>query len=423
MDKKQKIQAISIAIIGILYFFANMQRVAIPGAIFDTLQIDFNANAAQITALGAILMYIYAVFQLFLGFWVDKFGGKKIIKIGSIMFFIGSFLFAFARNLPFLYLSRTLVAIGVSSYYLSLISELKENIPQRNYALVLSIVLCVGYLGGIFANAPFVVLVDKYGWREVLFAIAILTGIFSCFYFFIAKDNKKKKNSKSKKEKFKLIKTVLQNHTNLKTITYACAIYGSFYVLQTVIGKKFLQDFCQFSSVKAATIMSITATMYAISGVFLAFLSKEIYHKKILFLRIVSSLNCLILFFICACLIFNIRTFWIAVMFCILALGSSISSLLVPYLQDINKTGSSTAISFMIFAMYVVVGFLGNITGFFLNLFPSQKINGIIIYNTKSYLALFIMLFIFVLIALICVFRLKESKKIQKLVGIFASHA
>src|SRR5574344_393868 len=116
MNNNTKFQMISIIIIGILYFFVNIQRAAIPGAIFDTLQVDFNADAAQITALGAILMYIYAVMQLILGVFVEKFGGKKIIYFGSLFFCVGSFLFVFAKNLNFLFFSRCLVAIGVSSY-------------------------------------------------------------------------------------------------------------------------------------------------------------------------------------------------------------------------------------------------------------------------------------------------------------------
>nr|MBP7212435.1 hypothetical protein [bacterium] len=79
MKKQKKFQIISIALIGIMYFFVNIQRAAIPGAIFDTLQADFKANAGQITALGAILMYIYAIMQLVLGVLIERFSGKKII--------------------------------------------------------------------------------------------------------------------------------------------------------------------------------------------------------------------------------------------------------------------------------------------------------------------------------------------------------
>src|SRR5574344_249090 len=420
MKPQKKFQIISIFVIGILYFFVNIQRAAIPGAIFDNLQNDFSANAAQITSLGAILMYIYATMQLLLGVLIESYGGKKIINIGAIFFCVGSILFCFSKNLTFLYISRILVAIGVSVYYVSLISELKQAVSQRNYAIYLSIILFVGYLGGIFANAPFVVMVDKFGWREALLLFAVLSVAFSVLYFLVSLKTKTKKLKSSKKVSFSIFKNISKSHTNLKAITYACALYGSFYVIQTVIGKKFLQDFCFFSSIKAATVMSITAALYAFSGIILAFLSKQFYYRKIFFLKLVSTISCFLFLGICLCIIFNIRTSLIAVSFCLLSLIASISSILVPYLQDVNKSGSSVAISLMIFGMYMTVGFLGNISGIFMNLFPSKTINGITIYSTSSYLTMFGVRFLLILVALISVFRLKESKKIQKLIGIYS---
>ena len=47
-----------------LYFFANLQRVAIPGSIFNELQSTLNVGAKYITALSSMFMYIYAVGQL-----------------------------------------------------------------------------------------------------------------------------------------------------------------------------------------------------------------------------------------------------------------------------------------------------------------------------------------------------------------------
>ena len=63
----------------ILYVMANFQRVAIPGAIFDTLQADLQANAPTITSFGATFMYTYAFSLLAIGMLVDRFSGVKVI--------------------------------------------------------------------------------------------------------------------------------------------------------------------------------------------------------------------------------------------------------------------------------------------------------------------------------------------------------
>ena len=60
LHQKHGLRFILIAIATLFYFLANVQRVAIPGAIFDLLQNDFMASASKITLLGAIFCYVYA---------------------------------------------------------------------------------------------------------------------------------------------------------------------------------------------------------------------------------------------------------------------------------------------------------------------------------------------------------------------------
>ena len=69
-----------------LYFFANLQRVAIPGSIFNELQSDLNVGAKYITALSSMFMYIYAVGQLFAGLLADRYGGERAITWGGMLF-------------------------------------------------------------------------------------------------------------------------------------------------------------------------------------------------------------------------------------------------------------------------------------------------------------------------------------------------
>ena len=77
----------------LFYFFANFQRIAIPGAVFDLLQEDLRVSAPYITAFGAIFMYIYAFNQLIIGILVERFGGFRIILAGGFILALGAILF------------------------------------------------------------------------------------------------------------------------------------------------------------------------------------------------------------------------------------------------------------------------------------------------------------------------------------------
>ena len=48
-----------------LYFFANIQRVAVPGAVFDRLQRLYGCQAAGVAGLGAAFMFAYTVWYAF----------------------------------------------------------------------------------------------------------------------------------------------------------------------------------------------------------------------------------------------------------------------------------------------------------------------------------------------------------------------
>lgn len=418
--KKIPLAEISLVILGsILYFIANLQRVAVPGAIFDVLQNDLHTTAQSITSLGASFMYIYALSQLVIGILIARFGGFRIITIGCLLFLTGSVLFPFSQTLPLLYFSRALIGLGSATFYIGLINETRRLVPKKNFGIVLSLILLIGYLGGIIANAPLVALIDKIGWRETFIITGILSAIVCVFFAIIDRTASHQPIDKSVHMDLELYKETFSNKRNLNLYSFACLNYGLYYVVQTVIGKKFLQDFCLMSVMKAATILSIMGALYAVSGSILAFWSKAVLNRRTVFLRL-TSLNTLFVFstiLICVCL--NIRTPIIAFLFCTIAFGASLSPLLVPLLHDFNGPKvANTAVSVMICGFYLAVAVLGNIVGCFLDMFkPILNANGDLVANTNSYIAIFALTVILAIYSFINVFKIDESTKTKRLIS------
>ena len=136
--KNRQIKFLLIFLGTLFYFFANFQRIAIPGAIFDILQHELKVSAPYITAFGAIFMYIYACSQLINGVLVDRYGGLRVMMTGGIVLALGCLLFPMTSNLALMYFSRALVGLGGSMFYLSLIRELKailNYIKSKGYTV------------------------------------------------------------------------------------------------------------------------------------------------------------------------------------------------------------------------------------------------------------------------------------------------
>ncbi len=411
LHQKHYYRFILITLGTILYFLANIQRVAVPGAIFDLLQGDFLTGASKITLLGSIFCYVYAFCQLIVGLMVDKFGGFRVIAIGSIVFSIGAVLFPLSDNINILYLSRALVGFGAATFYISSIREVKKFAKDKNFSLAISYILFIGYCGGIFANAPFVAVVGKIGWHQSLFGIgcfgAIITLIYLILLFIFKPVHIEKKTDISLKPFIE----VLKNKKNINLYIFGSTNYGLYYVLQSIIGKKFLQDFCNFGVNKAALILSVMAVISAFAGTIVAYISKCMGNKRALIFKTVGILSVLSVLSVFGLLFLNIHSKIIALIFCIPSFIGSISPLLILTLHCLNRYEiSATAVSIQNFGFFMMVGILGMLSGMLMNVFEPQNINGVLIYSNKSYLLVYGLFLILSIIQVYCAFKIKDEK-------------
>ena len=394
----------------LLYFFANIQRVAIPGAIFDLLQADLHLSAPRVTALGSSFMYVYALNQLTIGVLINRYGGRRVITAGGLLFCIGSLLFPWSST-PFeLYFSRGLTGLGASAIYLSLIDEIIRSFPG-NYTIAISLAIMTGYAGGIMANAPFVAGVHLLGWQTLLKLIAALSiGCYLCFLV-AGMGGGKRGPGRRISGVSTTFKGVLALRHNRELFLFSGINFGLYYVLQTVIGKKFLEDFCRFEPEPAAWILSLMGALSALSCVLFALLSRLTGNRRRIFCRAAGVVCFTVFTLVTLCLAFDLGCAgMIAGLFCLLALTASTSSITIPLLHETNPPElAGTAVSFMNFSFYLAVAIFGNAVGFLLNLYPPEQSGGIRIYSRDSYLAVFLMFALCSCVVLKYSLRMRET--------------
>ena len=404
MKEKNFIVSISLILLGTLfYFFANFQRIAIPGAIFDILEQELSVGAPEITAFGAIYMYIYAFTQLLNGIFVDRYGGYRVMLVGSIIMGLGCLIFPLTSNLTLMYFARALLGLGGSMFYLSIIKELGLLFEEKDFGIALSIMLFAGYSGGIIANAPFVMAMRVLSWREILLIIAGIVIVSIIAYLILLSKVELKPVNRQVELKVLPFQIILHKNHNRDLFTFACCNFGISYVIQTVIGKKFLEDFCLMTSAKAAVVLSIMAIVAAVFNMIIASVCKLFHNHRVIFLKGASIVTFISLFLICLFISLDIRTVFIAFIFCILAANASLSSLLVPVLYATNRKNiSGTAVSILNFSYFMAVGILSSITGYALNVFEPSRVGKTLVYNNNSYLLLFS---IFLLLSIYEIYR------------------
>ena len=392
-----------------LYFFANLQRVAIPGTVFNHLQENLHAGAPYITALGASFMYVYAVSQLLVGLFLDRYGGIRTILAGGFLFCLGSLLFPLFRSLPILYLIRALMGLGASTIYLSMVMEISRAFP-RNYSRVIAIFLMIGYFGGIAAGAPLEGCIGGIGFTGALLLTGALAFLFYAGFGFSGSTLKLPPVRNDRPIRLGNFSPGLRIRHNRILFIFNALSFALYYVLQTVIGKKFMEDFCLISSTRAAMYVSILGGFCAVSSFLAALLSKLLGNRR----KPPCLLNGFISVAVFACIIlmilFNCRSHWIFPLLSLLAVTSSLGPVFISIIQETNDpsiTGSMIAMNN--FIAYIVLAVLGNAVGFLLRVFPPELRNGIEIYSRESYLVLFGFLGLLSVISLVMALLLKET--------------
>ena len=373
-----------------LYFLANLQRVAIPGAVFDRLQQLYGSQAAGIAGLGAAFMYAYALMQPMTGLLLDRFGSGRVLIGGGLLFASGEMLFARSGSLATACCAQILTGLGAGSLYLALVRENLRLFHDRSN-LTLAVIILIGYSGGIAANAPLLMMVRRFGLTESLTTAAGLAFlIWFCCTLLILRGTlpKERKNRTFSPKEFL---PVFQLPHNNRLYCFSAVNFALFYVLQTVIGKKFLQDFCGVSDLRAGWLFSATGAVAALSGLVMAAASQLLGNRRRIFCRIagISSVSVFSLIFLLIC--GNVRNGTLfALLFLLLSATASLSTIVIPLLHETNPEHlTGRAVCMLNFSFYLSVAVFGNLAGGLLKMFQPQFRNGTAVYGQTAWGTLF----------------------------------
>ena len=156
------------------YFIGFYQRVA-PAVITSELTEAFGLTAATLGNLSAFYFYSYVAMQIPTGVLVDRFGPRWLLSVGAVVAALGTAVFAVATTVFWANTGRLLIGASVGVAFVSMLKLASHWMPPRQFALTSAFALGVGVLGAVLAGAPLRVLVDMFGWREVMWASAAIT--------------------------------------------------------------------------------------------------------------------------------------------------------------------------------------------------------------------------------------------------------
>jgi len=154
------------------FFLSFFHRVA-PAAIAEELTQAFHVSGAALGALAATYFYIYTVMQLPTGVLADTLGPRRVLTAGGVVAGIGSVIFGGADTIAIAALGRTLVGLGVSVAFISLLKLNASWFADHHFATAVGLANVIGIGGALFATAPLAWLITLVSWRSVFMAVGI----------------------------------------------------------------------------------------------------------------------------------------------------------------------------------------------------------------------------------------------------------
>jgi MFS family permease len=387
----------------LLYLIAFFQRIAIPGTIFNDLQADFLITAADVTGIGAIYLFVYAIMQPFSGILTDRFGGVKITIAGGVILTIGTFLFPLSNSGSSLYWSRALVGLGSSVMYLCVVKETDRYFKGQLFTICLGIFTAIGYSGGLLGTKPFRLMVESIGWRKSCVLVGILTALTVLLLCFFAKRQAVHEERRSNRTFLKGFFIFFTNRLNYPILICCAVCFSVYFSIQATIGPKFLSDFCGVTTLQSSAVTFIMICC-AISSILCAgFICKLLGNRRKLFLLTNCFGTIIALIMLIVGIIFIAPLNWFLVTYIILAVASGAGPVMVSMIKETNDPNNvGASVGLLNTSAYLGVALVTFFIGKILDLFSATiTADHIAVYPASAYLTLFTVLLLLTVFATI----------------------
>ncbi|WP_395670113.1 nitrate/nitrite transporter [Rhodoferax sp.] len=159
------------ATLAFAYFLSTLVR-AITATLAPTLTAEFSLRASDLGLLAGGYFLGFAVTQLPLGAWLDRFGPKRVEVAFLAVAVVGCALFSVAESFAGLLVGRILCGVGVSACLMAALTGYRRWYAPALQMRANSWMLMVGALGMLASTLPVQWLLPTVGWRPLFLFLA-----------------------------------------------------------------------------------------------------------------------------------------------------------------------------------------------------------------------------------------------------------
>ncbi|HSX13937.1 MAG TPA: MFS transporter, partial [Chlamydiales bacterium] len=396
-----------------IFMFYKYALEVSPSVMTGTLMSTFQISGAQLGVLAATYFYAYLLLQIPAGFLIDRFGPRKMTTIAIAVCGAGSLVFSSANTLFIAEVGRFFIGAGAAFAAVNCLKLTANWFPYRQFAFMAGLMMTIAMLGAVGGQAPLASFIEVAQWRPAMRYIAFAGLILALVFWVIVRDKapdhtKEKMFCSTRVSLLNGLKQILSSSQSLWLSIYSGFAFAPVMVFGGLWGVAFLQEAYQLSETIAARQVSLIFIGFAVGAPIFGYLSDRVGKRKgVMFWGTLCSL-----FMISA--VIYVPGWSVALISTLLFLfGFCISSFLLCFtmIREVNAPLlAATAIGFMN-AFDALFGAVSDpLTGKILDSqWSGETLAGARVFTVAAYKLAFITLPIFLIIALISLWKIKET--------------
>ncbi|MEN8649651.1 MFS transporter [Streptomyces sp. 21So2-11] len=158
-----------------VYFVAVSFRTSLGVAGLDAAD-RFDVNASALSTFSIVQLLVYAGMQIPVGLMVDRWGTKKILTLGVVLFTVGQLGFALSPSYGTALAARALLGCGDAMTFIAVLRLGTRWFPARRGPLIAQVAALCGMAGNLVSTLVFARMLHGVGWTAT-FAGSSLAGV------------------------------------------------------------------------------------------------------------------------------------------------------------------------------------------------------------------------------------------------------
>ncbi|MCX2968068.1 MULTISPECIES: MFS transporter [Streptomyces] len=155
-----------------VYFVAVTYRTSLGVAGIEAAD-RFAVNASALSTFSLLQLLVYASLQIPVGLLVDRWGTRRVLSLGIVLFTCGQFGFALAESYPVALLCRALLGCGDAMTFISVLRLGGRWFPGRRGPLVAQLAALIGMAGNLVTTLVLARVLTAFGWTPTFAGSAV----------------------------------------------------------------------------------------------------------------------------------------------------------------------------------------------------------------------------------------------------------